>query len=325
MHVNENNTASRDKETNLDRIKESAIKHATGKAGSKFNSIDGEGFSNHVWRVTTPEGEELILRIGRNPRSRGQFVGERTAINKCAKVEGLPVPKVVALNSYEDGGEILYTSVETSMPGVSMKKYIEEHPEARLDLAWQAGAMLKKLNSARVEYFGPLDRRLHGHKESVHELLNNESFNLQSLLKIAPQLEIEPEIILKVYDRYDLLRAKFRNVEPCLVHNDFNPKNILVVNGKISAIIDFEYAGGGDPVHAFAHWRLCTEDKESTEALISGYYGGKPDDPDFALKMETWNTQIVLGILQDFLNKENMKGILECYKKLFFEIADNLP
>ena len=66
-------------------------------------------------------------------------------------------------------------------------------------------------------------------------------------------------------------------VAPVLCHNDFYRDNLLV-DGDRLALIDWEYAGMGDPASDVGVFICCCEDYtwEDTIAVITAYYGREP-------------------------------------------------
>lgn len=62
------------------------------------------------------------------------------------------------------------------------------------------------------------------------------------------------------------LRARPSPVQPALTHHDFNPWNLLWLPDAEVQVLDWEYAGLGDPwfdvVTVFAHWSLDAEARE---------------------------------------------------------------
>jgi aminoglycoside phosphotransferase (APT) family kinase protein len=91
---------------------------------------------------------------------------------------------------------------------------------------------------------------------------------------------------------------------PTLVHSDFNPKNILVgQDGRVTAILDWEFAMAADPLIDFGNFFRFPEDYESEAQgkFVAGYEGAGGRLP------EDWVSRAQLHdlvSLLDFLNRE---------------------
>ncbi|MCY4426735.1 MAG: phosphotransferase family protein [Halieaceae bacterium] len=84
-----------------------------------------------------------------------------------------------------------------------------------------------------------------------------------------------------------LLERGFRwleeNVEPCqgtpsLIHGDIGLHNVLIDNGAVTAVLDWEVAHIGDPAEELAWLLACTNAYATRQRLLEAYYqaGGKP-------------------------------------------------
>ena len=60
---------------------------------------------------------------------------------------------------------------------------------------------------------------------------------------------------------------------PCITHRDYRPGNVMVHNGKIVALLDWEIARGGFAEEDFAHMEhvVWSKDDSSKEPFLSGY------------------------------------------------------
>jgi len=70
--------------------------------------------------------------------------------------------------------------------------------------------------------------------------------------------------------------SKADAVEPVLCHNDFYAPNILIADGK-AALIDWEYAGMGDPAGDLGTFICCSNYTwEEVQAVFTAYFGRPP-------------------------------------------------
>ena len=66
--------------------------------------------------------------------------------------------------------------------------------------------------------------------------------------------------------------------EPTLMHNDFYPANLIVEDGHLNGIVDFELWDWGDPVHDFHKmtWFAIGTSAPFAVGQVRGYVGGDP-------------------------------------------------
>jgi hypothetical protein len=69
--------------------------------------------------------------------------------------------------------------------------------------------------------------------------------------------------------------------QACLVHGDFNPKNLLVdpASGEVTGVLDWEFAHAGTPVTDLGNLLRFERDPGFTEGVLNGYLEivGEPD------------------------------------------------
>jgi aminoglycoside phosphotransferase (APT) family kinase protein len=225
----------------------------------KKKIVNGE--NNEVYDITTESGEEAIVRIHReSPR----FQKERWAIERCAEL-GIPVPKVLLIKDIIDNGQALQVCVETKIPGHSLDKTpAEELPAVLLEL----GQILLKLHTIPTNGFGRLDKDGKGKFATSAELALGNKDILPA--KLLPQLADKPEeqqIVARAYEILQREISKHSTAESYLAHNDIQPNHVLVKDGKISGLIDFESASGADPILDFALWDFKFGKKYPLSAL----------------------------------------------------------
>ncbi len=74
-------------------------------------------------------------------------------------------------------------------------------------------------------------------------------------------------------------RREALEAECCLVHGDFNPTNILIRSGKVSGILDWEFAHANTPYMDIGNL-LRNTDPAYHEAVKRGLEAGGADQPD---------------------------------------------
>ena len=213
------------------------------------------GFSGETFLVTAA-GEEAVMRIyGRHP--------ERAAIDAALLdlVRGLlPVPRVLEVGPQASSER----SVEDSSPGMVRPPYVltERLPGERLDLvlpganaglidalADSVGRLLGRLSGMPFRrggiFTGP-DLSVADHPEMPADLTGWVKLH-QSSGPLSRWASEDRRDLLGVADDADELLWEVGRV--CLVHSDFNPKNLLVDvgAGTVTGLVDWEYAHAGLP------------------------------------------------------------------------------
>jgi aminoglycoside phosphotransferase (APT) family kinase protein len=204
------------------------------------------GFSGETFLVERP-GEPAVLRVyGRQP--------ERAAIDAALLhlVRGLiPVPQVLDLRrpdpSVPDSPAHLLISY---MPGERLDNVLAQaHPDFSAWLARSVAGVLTTLSGIpfmRPATFVDSDLRLSSDDAPADGLVSwlDRHVGAGGLGQWDPGLLRALRDICAAAD--GLLDTVHRT---CLVHSDFNPKNILVdpTSGEVTALLDWEYAHAGSP------------------------------------------------------------------------------
>ena len=181
--------------------------------------------------------------------------GDRSRLAREARLLGrlrgvVPVPEVLDAG----GDDRLSWSLTTSMPGTTYEQLCARPASGSLrDLAREVAALLRDLHSWPV----PAD---------VAEMLRRPGEDPDPLRRAGAELVLPPSVALELIpltgqlpfvDRGVLDAAAERLTElanlltkppgEVLLHGDFYLGNVLVQDGRVSALIDFEFARLGPP------------------------------------------------------------------------------
>ncbi|MEI6345794.1 MAG: aminoglycoside phosphotransferase family protein [bacterium] len=244
---------------------ESLVLRATGSALNTQRRIIG-GETNEVYEAVTDSGQEVIVRISHGKRNR--FEKEQWALQQCAKV-GVPAPEMLLVDSLSVGGKNVYVCVETKLPGVGLDTVPVSE---RTGILRELGELLGRLHSIKTEGFGILDSEGRGKFTSVPELVIGD--HQVHFRKIINALEGRTEDISCLQEASAILEKEAQSHvkdAPCLVHNDLCPQHVLVHNGKISGIIDFESAQGADASVDFGRWEIRYGKDYPLNSIEEGY------------------------------------------------------
>jgi aminoglycoside phosphotransferase (APT) family kinase protein len=301
-------------------IIEQAVQKATGSALlSKYRIVKGE--ANEVYAVTTAPGKEVIVRISHGEED--NFEREKWAIT-AAKEFGVPAPDVFLVDKANVNGKSIGICIESKLPGVSFKELSEQKlitPDEESSLLVQAGGILSKIHSVKVDGFGIIDSTGKGKHKSVQDVLLDPELPESKLLKAAKKADIDESVVAKAFDKLKAGAATYPIIEPRLLHNDFGPKHLLIDKGRIVGVLDFENAGAGDPVQEFARWQFFYQEEYDMEQLRKGYAGKSIFGPDFEQRLNLWRIYWGIQSLNYYVDEQNQSGMRLTKDRLTKDVA----
>ena len=161
------------------------------------------------------------------------------------------------------------------MRGRSLNEFVGELPASDLErLVMDGGELL-----ARVHSIAPEPDRGIG-----HELQPRDERFVEGVTRVVDQA-FGPAAAVVVERGADLLRKEVMTRSPprlSLVHADWVPKHLLIDNGAIVGVIDWEFAGPASPAFDFAMWEVSAGDPlhDRSDLVRRGYT--RVTDPDSA-------------------------------------------
>ncbi|CAI7642477.1 unnamed protein product [Penicillium bialowiezense] len=176
-------------------------------------------------------GNRTVTRTGQLRPQEAQtlhFIAEKTTI---------PVPKVHDVHWEDDK---VVAIVMDYMPGMRLDKaWNALDSNQKLSIASELNGYLSQLRELKGDYIGAIDRgkavigqiaRIEGGPFDSEQQFNE--FILGDIVRAAPDN-------LRHYAKFALMDGH----EIVFTHADFSPRNILVEGGRVTAILDWEYAG----------------------------------------------------------------------------------
>jgi aminoglycoside phosphotransferase (APT) family kinase protein len=168
------------------------------------------------------------------------------------------VPDIVAFSLPHTEGEYCW-SVEHFLDGAAFD-HAGFQVQATQAAAHDLGRQLRRLHMLEIDGLGVIPHeQLYAHR-------------VERALEI---IDASPADRLVIEQAYAFIKAS-RPRAARLCKNDCAGANILVQYGKVTAIIDWEWAWGGDPAWDIAYWQLHNHDPAALDFLIAGY---EPDYP----------------------------------------------
>lgn len=222
---------------------EDLIKEVYGSTPLKIEPMSF-GHTNQVYSVTLTD-EQIILRTNHKPG-----VLKHTADNIAILSSlGLPVPNVIR--------------TDVSLEKVPFAYMILEHFPGR-DLRYELEGMTR-------EQLAELAQQIISYQRSVSELPRGTGFGWVPIGEQGPfsswtQIierdirnhidhiidEVTPETILLLQTMKQRYTPYFDQVEPVCFLDDLTIKNVIVAEGKLQGIVDFDWVCYGDPLYMIA-------------------------------------------------------------------------
>ncbi|HUP87506.1 MAG TPA: aminoglycoside phosphotransferase family protein [Acidimicrobiales bacterium] len=187
----------------------------------------------HVWLV-----DDVVVKCDDRFRTKA-MLRERSALELLAGSD-LVVPRVLGGGDFGDDRSWL---VLERLPGEPPPDAAWPAHELSAGLAEQLGAITARLHAAvRPPGFGTWAT------SGDRSLLDEERLRLENLTKMAVDAAVVPaaELSALVHLIADTLETLDTVRVPVLSHRDVQPRNALVLGGRVTALLDFEAAGGGD-------------------------------------------------------------------------------
>jgi aminoglycoside phosphotransferase (APT) family kinase protein len=238
----------------------SVVTSVCGHEVEQLVRLTGGGM-NETYRVELAAAGSVVARIARQPVP---WFTEEEHIMAQARAVGVPTPEVLGVEHVEHNGELLSFSIQRLLAGRSLAELAGTLPAAELErLVMDGGELL-----ARVHSVVP-DRGVR------HELQPPDEHSLARGERIVEQT-LGPSAAAVVERGAELLRRELA-ARPApslaLAHSDWLPKHLLIDDGAIVGVIDWERAGPASPALDLAHWEVAAGDRlhDASDLLRLGY------------------------------------------------------
>jgi len=268
----------------------SVLRSVCGRDVERLVRLTSGGL-HETYRVEVRNDAPVIIRIAR--QSVPWFTEEEHLMAQAREV-GVPTPDVLGVEQVEQDGELLSFSILRVLPGRSLDELASQLPATDVERLIVAGGELL----ARVHSLLP-DRGIR------HELVPPEDGVVADAVQAAHRM-LGPAAAAVVERGAELLRdhVTTRSAPPLrLAHGDWLPKHLLIDDGAIVGVIDWEFAGPASPAFDIARWEVSAGDglQDRSELLRCGY--ARVADPeaasagwvpafaiDWSLEILGWNT-----------------------------------
>ena len=198
-------------------------------AALRIDEVASYGTDHDIYRL----GDHLAARMPRIGWAVGQATKEREWLPKLAPQLPLAVPVPLVIGRPAEGYPFEW-SVYEWLPGENADSHIQDMNQAAIDLA----AFIQALR--QVDTSGAHPRPVHGRGGP---LIEGDEQVRRSITELGDR--IDGDTTLRLWEE-SLSAAAWRG-EEVWVHGDLLPGNLLVVDGRLSGVIDFGGLNVGDP------------------------------------------------------------------------------
>ena len=268
----------------------------------------GKGINNPALTVN----DKHVVRFdGIINEGTSRFYGEQSVYGYLKKA-GIPCPEVVALDDSKTLVPYDYM-IMTRVEGTPLLDgWADLTNEQRQEAAQEAGRLLALMHNIILPHFG----RLYG----TERVFNTWYAYINDKFQRDGQASVSDSLITQaLYDRMQRTLQDYRSTfdsvkRPHLVHWDYHFGNLIQQNGKITAILDFEWGLGGDPAHDFNRRSQWDEECPGSLAwLYTGATGVRALEADHEIRVSLYEMIWFLDCVVDARDAEEasvMRGRL---------------
>jgi hygromycin-B 4-O-kinase len=238
--------------------------------------VQTEGMETHAYRVAS-SGRVGCLRIG---RSTWGFTKDRWAHEMLG--DRVPVPRIWELGVLDD--EYAFCLSEW-MPGQTLQDLTTTEVERALPAVFDAWSVIAGWDVEHISGFGDFDAETQlAPYGSWHEFLQAPALKATSWESAWTQPRSRQ--LAELLDTYNALIGQCPD-ERRLVHGDWGSNNLLVADGRVTAVLDWENAATGDPLYDVATrfwttWPPVTTCMTPQASYCDALFGDQPGYRDRA-------------------------------------------
>jgi|GEM_PF-5710822 len=229
---------------------------------SSIKKHHSQGYISQVFSAHSNVGNIIIHVVKLNQAQEHIGVHRKMKPLSDALIQfgGIPIPKVYASFRFES-----YTvSISDFLPGTIAGKrkdiefdFVDDWHFLLAEVGHEIERIIFRIHSFQVEKFGWLgdDPKKGGEFENWIDFLQSEIQLWHEKINLGERQikEEHSNLANRLVTYFNSIKSEIKYIgNPVLVHADTtNPSNILVDKGKITGILDWEYALGGDPAWEF--------------------------------------------------------------------------
>lgn len=286
---------------NIDLVKMLVKKQFPNWADLEIKAVSNMGHDNRTFHL----GEDMSIRLPSGKDYALQAEKEQKWIPKLKEELKVKIPEIIAKGDKGDEFPYVWSICSWIEGDIAKREKISNMNEFAKDLA----GFLVELQAIDCSE-GPIAGKHNFYRGGDIVVYNDEYMWLVN--ELEDYLNIEKELLDEIWELALNSKWKKNNV---WVHGDMAPTNILVLNGKLEAVIDFGILGVGDPACDLAmYWTFFKgEEREVFKNILD-------------LDKETWNRArgwVLWKALYD-INYYKDSDIVKCNyaKEIFNEVIE---
>ncbi len=245
-------------------------------------SIDwaGKGVNNPAFVINNTH---VVRFDGLVNRGLSRFHGERTAYDLLRQAD-IPCPQVIVLDDSKTLAPYDYMIMDKVEGTSLLDSWSLLTPTQQHEVAYEAGCLLALIHNIKLPKFG----NLYG-TERVFE--NWHAYVMDKFGRYGRESVADGLLTSTIRDRMQIVFEAYQPtfdsvIQPHLIHWDYHFGNLMQQDGKITAVLDFEWALGGDPAHDFNRRDEWESECPGSSALVyEGYTALRPLQPDHKIRV----------------------------------------
>jgi len=266
--------------------------------------INGE--SNEIYLAEFTNLNPLIIKISRSGNNfhKEQWIG----IHALEKF--LPVARITYITELTPDFTSIYLAIEDYLPGKALNQMLIDNPQEDhfQELIISLGGLISKFHEIELPK-NNADLYNLNLKPSWTEFIN-QGINEPKLTNLFKRLKLVEKYIPKLINLFSKYEEIYTTIKPALLYGDFNPRNVLVADNKITGLIDFENSMIGDPIYDLARWDYFYPFHGfELNLILKGYTNFTQIRRDFDKKLHLYRLHLGITFLDYFLTKDNKLGL----------------
>jgi aminoglycoside phosphotransferase (APT) family kinase protein len=248
----------------------------------KIHSTDwaGKGVNNPAFVIN----DTHVIRFdGLINEGISRFHGEQTAYD-LLRQSNIPCPQVILIDDSKTLAPYDYM-IMSKMDGEPITDSWSRLTSAQQrDVAHEAGKLLALIHNISIPKFGDLYGTEGVFEEWYAYIIHKFEHDTHRAVTEGMLMPIMRDRMQAVLENY---RPIFDSLtQPSLIHWDYHFGNLLQQDGKITAVLDFEWALGGDPAHDFNRRDEWDSECPGSSTLVyEGYTALHPLQPDHEIRV----------------------------------------
>jgi len=274
-------------------------------AGLPIDPVLDAGTDNTIYRL----GDDKAVRLPRRLKNSVQLEKERRWLPALAPLLPLAIPVPLAVGQPGDGYPFAWSVYPWLEGETASVERIADQSKAATDLAGFIGAL---------QGVDPTDGPRPGEHNSMRgvPLATRDAATRAAIASLEGVIEVDA--VIAAWE--GALAAPEWGGAPVWIHGDLDARNMLVLNGRLSAVIDFGCLGVGDPAcDVMVAWKVFSADARDVFRTALAV-----DDATWS-RARGWALSQALGALSYYTMETNAVLVLEARRWLPNVLADYAP